>query len=125
MTDLPDVWIQGAPPHIHLPSLPALTTLVVHVHTDRPSPHLTNILFSIGSVPMLTSITIKYERPTLLSHPPLEHLWADVDRWLSRIAKHAKVEGGLPLTMMRWALWEGFFPEFRESGGRVEVDNGG
>jgi len=125
MTDLPDAPVQGAPPHIHLPSLPALTTLVIHVHTNRPSPRLTNILFSIGSVPILTSITIKYEHRTLLSHSTLEHLWADVDRWLSRIAKHAKVEGGLPLTLIRWVNWEGFFPEFRESGGRVEVDNGG
>jgi len=125
VTDLPDVSVAKAPPPIHLPSLPALTTLVVHIHMDRPSPHLTNILCSIGSAPALTSIIIKYDDWMVLDHLPLADSWVDVDRWLSGIAKHAKVEGGLPLTLMRWAFWEGFLPEFRESGGRVEVDNRG
>ena len=121
MTDLPDAPVQRAPPHIHLPSLPALTTLVIHVNTNRPSPHLTNILCTIGSVPMLTSIIIRYEEWRFLNHFPLVDSWVDVDRWLSRIAKHAKVEVGLPLTLRRWDFQERFFPEFRESGGRVEV----
>ena len=123
ITDLSDVSAAEAIPPIHIPSLPALTTLVIYVYADHPSPRLTNILCSIGSAPTLTSIILKYGNWISPDHPPLEDPWVDVDKWLSRIAKHAKVEGGLPLTLMRWALWEGFLPEFRESGGRVEVDN--
>jgi len=125
MTDLPDVPAGGAIPPIHLPSLPALTTLVIYIYADHPSPHLTNVLCSIGSAPALTSIIIKYDNWMFLDHLPLADLWVDVDRWLSRIAGHAKVEGGLPLTLRGWEFWEGFLPEFRESGGRVEVGNNG
>jgi len=123
VTDLPDVSAAEAIPPIHLPSLPALVTLVIYIYVDHLSPRLTNILRSIGSAPALTSIIIKYGEWRFLNHFPLADSWVDVDKWLSRIAKHAKVEGGLPLTMMRWTLQEGFLPEFRESGGRVGVDN--
>jgi len=125
MTDLPDSWVRGAPTPIHLPPLPALTTLVIDIGMDRPSPRLTNTLCSIGPAPALTSVIIKYDNLMSLDHPPLGNPWVDVDRWLSGIAKHAKVEGGLSLTLRRRASWEGLLPEFRESGGRVRVDNGG
>jgi len=125
MTDLPDVSAGEAIPPIHLPSLPALTTLVIHIYVDRPSPHLTNILCSIGSAPSLTSIVIESTNWMSLDYLPLADPWVDVDRWLSRISRHAKVEGGLSLTLSRWVGWEGFFPEFRESGGKIKVDNSG
>ena len=125
MTDLPDVSAGEALSPIHLPSLPALTTLVIYIWVDHPSPRLTNILCSISSAPALKSIIIKYEGWIFLDHLPLAGPWVDVDRWLSRVAKHAKVEGGFPLMLGRWAFWEGFLPEFKESGGRVEMDNSG
>jgi len=56
MTDLPDVLKDGIPPPIHLPPLPALTTLVIALYVNIPSSHLTNILCSIGPAPALTSI---------------------------------------------------------------------
>jgi len=123
MTDPPDISAGEALSPIHLPSLPALTTLVICIYADRPSPLLTNILCSIGSAPALTSIIIKYYSWTFPDHLPLADPWVNVDRWLSGIAKHAKVEGGLLLTLRGWAFWEGFLPEFRKSGGRVEVDD--
>jgi len=125
MTNLPDVSAGEALPPIHLPSFPALTTLIIYIYVDHPSPRLTNILCSIGSAPALTSIFIEYSDWIFLDHLPLADRWVDVDRWLSQIAKHAKVEGGLPLTLRRWTVWEGFLPEFRESGGRIQVDNSG
>jgi hypothetical protein len=91
-----------------------------------PSPHLINILRSIGSAPALTSIVIEYYDWDYIEHLPLTDPWADVDRWLSRIAKHAKVKGGLALTLTQWpegmSVWEGFLPGFRESGGEIKVD---
>jgi hypothetical protein len=94
VTDLLDDSATGIPPPIHLPSLPALTTLLIDLcDEDDPSPHLTNILCSIGSAPALTSISIEYYDWDSIERPPEEDPWVDVDRWLSRIAKHAKVGG--------------------------------
>jgi hypothetical protein len=127
VTDLPDYSTKKIPPPIHLPSLPALTTLVIYLSEYGPSSRLTNILCSIGSAPVLTSIVIEYYHWDSIERPPLEDPWADVDRWLSRIAKRAKVDGGLALTLARWpkgeSVWDGFFPEFRESGGEIKVDH--
>ena len=126
MTDLPDTYRDETPPPIHLSPLPALTTLVIDVDPCyHPLPHLKNILCSIGSAPALSSIAIE-NRDWKSARIPEEGLWVDVDRWLSRIARHAEVTGGLPLTLRPWpkgkSVWEGFLPEFRESGGKVKVD---
>jgi hypothetical protein len=127
VTDLPDYPAERIPSPIHLPSLPALTTLIIHLSEYNPSPCLTNILCSIGSAPALTSIVIKYDWDSI-KRLPLEDPWVDVDRWLSRVAKHAKVKGGLALTLAQWpkyvSAWEGLFPEFRESGGGIKVVHG-
>jgi len=94
---------------------------------DDPSPRLTNILCSIGSAPVLTSIAIGSSDWNFIEHPHLAGPWVDVDRWLSRIAKHAKVKGGLPLTLRLWpkgrSVWPEFLPEFRESGGEIRLDD--
>jgi hypothetical protein len=126
VTNFPDYFTGEIPPPIHLPSLPALTTLVIDLSEYEPSPHLTNILCSIGSAPALTSrYSILHWRS--IKHSPLEDPWVDVDRWLSRIAQRAKVKGGLALTLTQWpegkSVWEGFLPEFRESGGEIKVDH--
>ena len=120
MADLPDTSTNGIPPLINIPPLPALTTLVVGLHVYTPSPRLTNILCSIDSAPALSSVAIEYSLKRVRRLCP-RALWADVDRWLSRISKQTKVTEGLSLTLRRWpegrSVWEGFLPEFRESGG--------
>ena len=126
VTGLPDTLVREITPPINLPSFPALTTLVIYLWIGDPSPRLTNILYSICSAPVLTSVTIECEDWRLRKHPPLEDSWVDVDRWLSHIAKHAEVKGSLALILERWPegrlVWEGFMPEFRESGGEIKVD---
>jgi len=127
MTDLPDTLLNGIPRPIRLPLLPALTSLVIVLFAWNPVPRLTNIMCSIDSAPALKSITI--DNPGWSRLLSSGSSWVDVDRWLSRIAKHAEVAGGFPLTLRRWpegkSVWEGFLPEFRESGGIIKVDHGG
>ena len=127
VTDLPDLLVGGLLPPIHLPSLPALTTLVIVIYLYIPLPQLTNVLSSIGSVPALTSVAIKHLDWRHIEYPSLTVWWVDLDRWLSRIARHAEVTGGLSLTLRQWpkgkSVWEGFLPEFRKSGGKIKVDH--
>jgi hypothetical protein len=127
VTDLSDYFTEEILPPIHLPSLPALTTLIIHLSEYEPSSRLANILCSIGSAPVLISTIIEYVDWKSLKSLPLESPWVDVDRWLSRIARRAKVNGGLALILAGWpedmSVWDGFFPEFRESGGEIKVDH--
>ena len=120
MTDLPDSSADAVPSIIHIPSLPALTTLVINLHLSGFLPHLMNVLCSIGSAPALTSIAIDHYNWELIEDLFFEDSWVDLDRWLSRIARHAEAMGGLTLTLRGWpegkSIWEGFLPEFRESG---------
>jgi len=115
-------------PPIHLPLFPALATLGVDIREDFPSPRLTETLCSIFPAPALTSITIGSEEWDIDEYPPLA-TWVDVDRWLTQIVKHAKVKGGVLLTLVRWpegkSIWEGFMHEFREAGGEIKTDTGG
>ena len=76
-----------------------LTTLAIEIDAVDPSPHLTNILFSIDSAPALSSITIEHVDWKSTKHLCLGAAWVGVDRWLSRIAKHTKATGGLSLTL--------------------------
>jgi len=126
MTYLPDTSNNWIPPPIHLPPLPALTTLVIDLRVFNPSPRLTNILCSIDSAPALTSIIVEPPNRIIAGRLPSASSWVDVDRWLSRIAKHTKVVGGLSLTLRRWpegkSVWKGFLPEFRESGGKIKAE---
>jgi len=126
VTEPPDYLDDGIPPPIQLPSLPALTTLVIHLDLYVPLPHLTNILCSIGSTPALTFIAIEHSDWEYIEQFLSEDPWVDMDRWLSRISKYAEVTGGLSLTLRRWpegkSVWEGFLPEFRGSGGEIRVE---
>ena len=121
--DLPDTSIKEIPPPVHLPPLPALTTLVIYLGMINPSPCLTNVLYSIGSAPALTSITI--ENLVWKLAEPRADPWGDMDRWLSQTAKHARIKGSFPLTLMGWpeekSLGREFLPKFRESGGEIEL----
>ena len=119
MIDLPDSFSDEIPSIIHLPLLPALTTLVIQLYLSDLSPHFTNVLCSIGSAPALTSIFIDHLNREYIDDIFSEDPWVDLDRWLSQIARHAEVTGGLTLTLRGWpegeSIWEGFLPEFRES----------
>jgi len=124
VTNLPDYAIDGVPTPtiIHLPLLPALTTLVIYLCVCDPLLHLTNILCSIGSAPALTSIDIIHTDWDSIVCLSSTGLWVDVDRWLSRIAKDAAVKGGLTLTLRRCkSVRDGFLPGFRASGGKIKV----
>ena len=125
MIDLPDDFVGKIPSTIHLPPLTTLTTLVIDLYPTGHLPHLTNVLCSIGSAPALTSIVIDHYKWELLEGF-FEDPWFDLDRWLSRIARHAEVTGGLTLTLRRWPegepIWEEFLPEFRESG-EIKVEH--
>jgi hypothetical protein len=120
VTDLPDYPIRGITPPIHLPSLPALTTLVIEVCMCGPSPRLSRILCSIGSAPALTSISIEcVDWDTIIR--PLEDPWVDMDRWLSRIAKHAKVKGSFTLTLTGWPEGKSVWKDSCPSSGSLEA----
>ena len=99
VTNLPDIIIEKVPPPIYLPSFPVLTTLVIYLLTEELLPRLTNILCSIDSTPVLTSIAIDYADWRTIDYLPMEGRWVDVDRWLLRIVKRAEVTGGLSLTL--------------------------
>ena len=120
VTDLLGNFYHEIPSTIHLPSLPALTTLVIKLKLSGLFPRFSNVLCSIGSAPALTSIVIDHPSWEHIDNFFLEDLWVDLDRWLSRIARHAEVAGGLTLTLRRWpegkSIWEEFLPKFRESG---------
>jgi len=134
VTDIPDDFDDGfddgfddeIPSTIHLPPLPALTTLVIELHLSGLLPHFANTLCSIGSAPALESIVIDYPNWGHIDGIFSEDPWVDLDRWLSRIARHAEVAGGLTLTLRRWpegkSIWEGFLPKFRESG-EIKVEH--
>ena len=126
MTDLPDSFADEIPSTIHLPSLPALSTLVIELYSADLLPHFTNVLCSIGSAPALTSVVIDNTDWGYTEDFFFEDPWVDLDRWLSRIAKHAEVTGGLTLTLRGWpegkSIWEEFLPEFRESG-EIKVEH--
>ena len=126
VTDLPDDFLGKIPSTIHLPSLPALTALVIELQSPNLSPQLTNVLCSIGSAPALASIIINHPDWEYNEDVFFEDPWVGLDRWLSRIARHAEVTGGLPLTLRRWPegepIWEGLLPEFRESG-QIKVEH--
>ena len=87
MADLPDNPTSGIPPPIHLPPLPALTTLAIDVDPFDPSPHLKNILCPIHSAPALSSIAIEHPNWKYIERSYLWAPWVDIDKWLSRIAK--------------------------------------
>jgi len=126
VTDFPDYVADEIHSTIHLPSLPALTTLVIELYSSDPSPHFTNVLCSIGSAPALTSIVIDHSNWGPIEDSLSEDPWVDLDKWLSQIARHAEVTGGLTLTLRQWpegkSVWEGFLPEFRESG-EIKVEH--
>ena len=115
------------PPSIHLPSLPALTTLNIDLCLGNPSPRLINILCYIPPTPTLTSITIGYDPWSRVRYPFGQGRWADVDRWLAQMAGHSRVQEGLPV-ILTWLpkdkpIQEGFLHEFRRAGGKIKTES--
>ena len=122
VNDFPDTPAGVIPPPVPLLSLPTLTTLAIDLCMDVPSPRLTSILCSIGSAPALKSVAVGFVFWDFVETLP-EGPWADVDGWLSQIAKHTEIKGGLSLTLTLWPegklVWEGFLHGFKTCGGKI------
>jgi len=121
--DFPDRCTQRIPHHTL--SLPALTTLEINLQAGDPSPNLITLLSSISSTPALGSITFEHI-VWFIVRPFFQGPWADVDRWLVRVAQQARVQGGLSVILGFWPkgmpVCEGFLPDFRRAGGQVKTD---
>ena len=108
---------------IDLPPFPALTSLRMCFLRSTPSAHLISILTSISSVPALTSITLGNWRQFGFEPGP-SSTWDDLDRWLVRIGRNARVEGDLAVALTRRRedrVPEVLLPRFRELGKIVPV----
>ncbi|KAF9652834.1 hypothetical protein BDM02DRAFT_3183185 [Thelephora ganbajun] len=107
------------PPVARLPPLSALTTMEVRMHSDTLSARLADFLPCIHSAPALTSITFKYPKSTP-EDIPSSRIWNDMDKWLARLAMHAKAKRGLTVVLAVWSernlKWEEFLLEFRKAG---------
>jgi len=124
VNDFPDTQTKGIPSRIHLPTLPALATLHLDLRVGGPSPNLTDLLRSISSAPVLTSVIIESDK---WSDPesPFPGTWVEVDEWLARMAEHTRVKGGLWVRLRWWpegkSVWKEFLHRFTEAGGRLTV----
>jgi hypothetical protein len=114
------------PPAIHLPPLPALTTMRIGLRSGRPSARLNCILSSVRSAPALASITFTSEGGWYGKRFPSSGPWVDIDKWLARMTLQAEVKGSLVVIMVQrpedWPVWEGSLPEFRKSGGELTIE---
>jgi len=127
----PDTFLDNTPlgvihPPVHPLSLTALATLNIELFMGDPSPRLTNILCRILPTPTLTSTIIEYSVWSSVEYC-LQGRWADVDRWLARMAGNIRVQEGLSATLIRWprgeSVPEGFLREFRKAGGKIKTDS--
>ena len=79
----------------------------------------------MSSTPALNSIAIDWKWRTVGESVALD-AWTNTDKCLARIAKRAKANGGLKLTLKGWpsrkVVWERLLPEFMEAGGEVTTD---
>jgi len=110
LMDFPDLFALEIPHHTV--SLPALTTLDLNIRAGIPSPHLITILSSISSAPALDSITL--ERECFCVDLSYQDSWVDLDRWLTRMAEHTRVQGGLSVILRGWPKGGPSTPGFRE-----------
>ena len=114
-TDQPD---GSTPDPIDLPPFSTLTSLEIYFPRSTPSAHLIAILSFISSVPALTSITLGHWMG-LTREPAPSSTWDDLDRWLVRIGRNARVEGDLVLALTgrrEDQVPEVLLPRFREVG---------
>jgi len=123
-----DLWFYGRAaryPAIYIPQLPALKTLIVETYTNDLSHGLTDILFSIRSVPQLSSVTFTFAR--LFSGDfPVYDAWRGVDGWLEQLARtEVREKDGLKVEMRvlseEWPAGDGFLCSFEKAGGEVRV----
>jgi len=107
------------------PEIPHHTLLDIDLQSD-PSPRLFTILSSIYSAPALGSITFRHKIWSNIGQSSFQGAWADMDRWLTRMAWRARVQGGLSVILKSWPkgkpVWEGFLRNFRRAGGQVKTD---
>lgn len=125
----PDVTrVRVEPPTALLPPLPALTTMEVAVHPGYLTEHFPDFLSCIHSAPALSSVIFRYEYATTIEDTPQSRKWADVDKGLARLAMQVKTKRSLTVVLMGWkeenSEWEEYLPEFRKTGGQVNVAGG-
>ena len=133
LTSLPDLYplmaaASAFPPVAHLPPLSVLTSIKVTIYSGSLSARLAEFLSCIPSAPALSSVTFKYSKATPAEDIPASRPWITVDKWLARLAMHAKAKGSLTLVLTPWpegnSKWEECLPEFREAGGELNVITG-
>jgi hypothetical protein len=110
---------------VHLPPLPALTTVEVRLPSSNPSTRLSTLLSCIRPVPALSSVTLIHtSREVILD----SRRWTDVDKWLARVATDVRSKRTLTVVLALWPegspKWEECFPEFRKAGGELKVEIG-
>lgn len=113
-------------PSFRLPPLSALATLKIQLFSKEVSDRLADLLSSIHSAPVLSSITFIF--PTLQAGQafPTTGCWVGVDRSLARLAsERIAAEGGLEVMLEPWpkgnTSWEEYFPKFKEAGGQLRA----
>lgn len=114
---------------VHLPPLPALTSVRLEIRSGALSPRLADILSCIRSVPALSSVTFKYPRLSGVEVIHASSPWIDVDKSLTRLAMEVKSKRSLVVVLTPWpegnSSWEEYLPEFRRAGGELRVSLGG
>lgn len=112
---------------LRLPTLSTLATLKIDICSVEISDRLEYLLSSIQSAPVLSSVTFAIRGSLPWLALPTPDQWVGVDKWLIQLAgERDKAKGGLEVMLSRWPRgntnWEGYFPEFREAGGRLTVE---
>ena len=110
---------------VHLPPLPALTTVEVRLLSSNPSTRLSTLLSRIRPAPALSSvILIHTSRENILD----SRRWTDVDKWLAWVATDVRSKRTLTAVLALWPegnpKWEECLPEFRKAGGGLKVEIG-
>ena len=115
-------------PMVHLPPLPALTSVKLEIRSGTLSLRLVDILSCIRSVPALSSVAFKYPKMSGVEAIHASSQWINVDKSLARLAMEVKSKRGLVVVLTPWLegnlSWEKYLPEFRRAGGELRVGHG-
>ena len=114
-------------PKVHLPPLSALARVEIQLYTGGVTGRLVDLLSSIHSALVLSSVTFTFpmRHPASVFPPPGP--WVSVDEWLARLVSDCgRSGGGLVVMLKPWpegnSNWEGYFPAFRKAGGHLTVE---
>ena len=132
LTSSPDIDLYTGPvnvfpPMVHLPPLPALTSLKLEIRSVTLSSRLADIISCIRSVPALSSVTFKYPKMDGVEVIHTSSQWTDVDKSLTRLAMEVKSKRSLVVVLTPWpegnSSWEEYLPEFQRVGGKLRVSS--